>query len=482
MPGISLGVLLAVLWPAVWPLRLSANAQSSAERETASQTTAETSLPPVAVRCADNDEIFKRPERIQSPQVSRVLMVSRERSDRYNILQYLNEWSVACDAVESCQEALDLVSERQQKQQSYKLVLVDKAHMDMNVVQFASRLRAANRSDTNTLSNPLVLMAASSRLLDKQALLQAGYVDFLDLPPAKTLLFNLVKGSLQIPPQQDKVVHLLSRNRMAAPSPSRIDILLACSRSTIGRAARQALEAAGHKVYGVADGSKALAALSEHYFDLAIVDDKLPDMSAADLADLFRASQVDRFDMPLILLANRVAEHDSVFDARLNAAPLDGTQLLELIQQLSQNRLEQKHNSQPTSVQERQHYVTRNRQQFKLLDGQQLNDLLSLSARPEFMQALADEFDLDMQAGIEMMSQALHNQDFTMFRDAAQLIKASAASLGASLLYELGVCGCRYSQKDFSSGGDELLSEIRKSFAATLALLKKQLQEEAGPF
>jgi len=488
MPGISLGILLGILWPLLSSLLHAVSRRKSlfaAGNETFGQITEEKPLTCEAVSSAVNDAPYKRPARIQNPIVSRILLLSRDRSDRYNILQYLHEWSSACDVVHSCQEALNRVAERQQKHQSYKMILVDKAHIDMNLVQFASQLRAIS-SATGALANPLVLMAASSHLLDKQSLLQAGYIDFLDLPPAKTLLFNLVKGSLQPPQRQDKVIHLLSRSRPATPSRSGIDILLACSRQSVCGAARQALEAVGHKVYDVEDGSRALAALSEHYFDLAIVDENLSDMSATDLAGLFRATQVDRFDMPLILLSDKQLEqgaavqHNSNFDARLCASPLDDAQLLELTQQLSLNRLAQEQSSPLTSAQERQNYVTHNHQQFKLLDGQQLNDLLSLSARPEFMQALAEEFDLDMQAGIEMMSSSLQNQDFSMFRDAAQLIKASAASLGASLLYELGACGCRYSKKDFSSGGKGLLLEIRNSFTATLALLKKQLQEEAG--
>ncbi|MDH3280277.1 MAG: response regulator, partial [Gammaproteobacteria bacterium] len=241
------------------------------------------------------------------------------------------------------------------------------------------------------------------------------------------------------------------------------------------------LERDGHQVCLVENGEQALELLEEREFDVGIVDMHMPVMGGIEAIKMhrFAAAGEGRYMPFIVLTANATTEamvecQEAGADAYLTK-PIQAQQLSETVRRVAQKQTSSTPIVPPAFVVERS--GESQVRQDQTTDRTKLAELRALSSDDGFIKELVDTFIRDGERLISDMYEAYERGEYQRLREIAHALKGSAASIGASALfelnkelYELGVSGMR----EQASGW---LSDIREEYLQVKGELNRYVQD-----
>lgn len=113
-------------------------------------------------------------------------------------------------------------------------------------------------------------------------------------------------------------------------------ILVADDEADVGMIVSERLRRGGHEVVWAADGNVAVKMLEEFYFDLAILDIRMPGRDGYAVCSWIRTSPGHKM-MPVLLMSAFFEEHTKWEKSLANfflAKPFEGLHLLEVVKRL----------------------------------------------------------------------------------------------------------------------------------------------------
>ena len=228
-----------------------------------------------------------------------------------------------------------------------------------------------------------------------------------------------------------------------APGSSSLHILVADDNLTNQKLVEKILRRAGHSTHLVRNGEDAVIALTEHRFDLALLDLNMPVMGGLDAAKEYAFLSLGQKAVPLVALTADATQDtaDRCLEAGMVACitkPVTPADLIARIQGFVAH-------AGATASSASTVYDIRSHPQFSSnrasLDLQVMAELELLGGR-DFAADLLEGFVVEARALGTQIRQAAAADDMLSFRNGAHALRSAAANVGANLIHDL--CGqCR---------------------------------------
>ncbi len=383
----------------------------------------------------------------------RVLLVRPDAQDRRKLLQWMSNWVGEIETAHGELQALQMLKAALLDNRPFHALILDDPVRGLEPVRFARTI-----GGDATLGD-LALVVVTSAVDDADQLREAGFKTVLATPMDKIVLFNALHAVAAEDVAQRNVARLIDYYPRTERSERSLSILVAEDNPVNQKVVSKILERAGHQVQIVNNGEEAIEQLQDKDYDLAVVDMQMPVMSGIDAIKMFRFTRPDR-TMPFIVLTA-----NATVDARRQCAeagaegfltkPVQAARLTEMVARLcAENAVVQPvpHRDGPQSVIQPPEPAA---------DRTRLAELHSLSPDPRFIEELVEVFVADATRQIEELDGAYRRGEMVAFKEQAHSLKGSAASIGASRLYELGKRLNEIQVAEFAEQVPILLEEAR---------------------
>ncbi|MDH3692193.1 MAG: ATP-binding protein [Gammaproteobacteria bacterium] len=396
-----------------------------------------------------------------SPVNPKVLILSAENNDRRSIGRMISGWVGETETVRTPQEAIVKLRDASQRTEPFRSVVFDYPVPDLDPIQFAYDLL-----EEEVIQPPsLIIIGQSFGSSYRHNLMGAGYSAILESPVDKTLLFNALHD---VGPLEGQVARLIDYY----PKPQaekRLSVLVAEDNPVNRKVVSKILEREGHKVYLVENGEQALEILEEREFDVGIVDMHMPVMGGIDTIKMhrFAAAGEGRYMPFIVLTANAttgamVECQEAGADAYLTK-PIQAGQLSETVRRVVQKRPISKPIVPPAVVVDTSD-GPRERKEKTTADRTKLAELKALSSDQGFIKELVNTFIKDGGALISDMRKAYERGEYQRMREIVHAFKGSAASIGATTLFELNKELYELSVSSIYEQAPGLLSDIHEEY------------------
>ena len=214
----------------------------------------------------------------------RVLVVDDNEVNRMVLVRALQSFGAQAIECESGTQALAWVCEARQTGLVFDLVLLD-AHMpDLDGFEVAAQLRAL----PGCLEIPLIMLSSAGLKGDAQRSRDAGFDAYLSKPFTRHELVQVICRVIQ--GSSTHSAGLVTRHTVT-DGQAALDVLLVEDNVVNQKLAVALLNRWGHRVTVANNGELALMALSQHRFDLVLMDMLMPVMGGLEATRLFRASE-----------------------------------------------------------------------------------------------------------------------------------------------------------------------------------------------
>lgn len=256
-------------------------------------------------------------------------------------------------------------------------------------------------------------------------------------------------------------------------------ILVAEDNPTNQRITQLILESAGYHATIVDNGEKALDALEQGNFDLALFDLSMPVVSGLEALKLYQYTTSK--PIPVLMLSANVTVETIADCQRAGCAefltkPVRPTVLLEAIDRNLAERATELRSVTPAPARydERPALVVVD---TPPIDHTVLGDLGRLSTDPTFVERLLRGFRADTERLVQSISDALAARRYELVKDAAHALKGGAGSVGATQLVQLALRFEKATYETLRVRAAVWTEELTRAAAETLAALEKHLDE-----
>ncbi len=421
-------------------------------------------------------EMEKQPERAGTGAGelagARVLLVGFPHAQREALEQSLSGWGATAVAVAGVDEGVTRLVAEISLERPYHSALLYSEGKDL---QLAQRFR---RSAPDP-APPLVLAMQRTAEVPRFAALSAGFGAVLEMPFDKRQLFNVLHSVTAGEEAGDGVVRLQDYARRSGAAKG-LQVLVADDNPTNREVLGRILERGGHVATLVSDGERALDALENSRFDIALIDRNMPRLSGIETVQAIRLTAGARERLPVVVLSADVTPEakreclEAGADAFL-AKPIEAARLLQELQRLCGGKAQEA--AHPVDVESLRPGRAEKPGPTPVVNADTLADLEELGSSPAFMDKLIGVFVADNVTLMGKMEAALAARNVGEFRSHLHAMKGSAASMGAEHLTvycrELG----RYSDSEVKLQIPALLKTLREELAATREAFEHYLQD-----
>ncbi|HLX80251.1 MAG TPA: ATP-binding protein [Burkholderiales bacterium] len=403
---------------------------------------------------------------------ARVLLVGFPQPQREALEQSLAGWGATAVAVGSVEEGVArLIAEISLARPYYGALL----YSESKDLQLAQRFRRAAPDP----APPLVLAMQRTAEVPRFAALSAGFGAVLEMPFDKRQLFNVLHSVTAGEEAREGVVRLQDYARRSGAAKG-LQVLVADDNPTNREVLGRILERGGHVATLVSDGDRALDALENTRFDIALIDRNMPRLSGLETVQAIRLTTGARERLPVIVLsadATPEAKRECLeagADSFL-AKPIEAARLLEELQVLCGGKGQDIAESAATMDAPRLLGAERREGPVPIINADTLADLEELGSSAAFMDKLIGVFVADNITLLAKMEASLAARNVGEFRSHLHAMKGSAASMGAERL--TGYCKevGRYSDSEVKLRIPALLKSLREELAATRDAFERYL-------
>ena len=312
------------------------------------------------------------------------------------------------------------------------------------------------------------------------AALSAGFGAVLEMPFEKRQLFNVLHSVTAGEEAREGVVRLQDYARRGGASKG-LHVLVADDNPTNREVLSRILERGGHTATLVADGERALEALDNSHFDIALIDRNMPRLSGLETVQAIRLTAGARERLPVVVLSADVTPDskreclEAGADSFL-AKPIEAARLLEELQTLCGAKAPESAKPVVAGGGARPFRVER-RGPAQVMNSDTLADLEELGSSPAFMDKLIGVFVADNVTLMAKIEASLAARNVGEFRSHLHAMKGSAASMGAERLTAHCKDMGRLSDAEVKLQIPALLKTLREALAATRDSLERYLEE-----
>ncbi len=421
-------------------------------------------------------ELEKQPERTGAVAGelagARVLLVGFPQAQSVAIEQSLAGWGATPVAVTSVDEGAKRLVAEISLAKPYHSALLYSEGKDL---QLAQRFRRAAPDP----APPIVLAIQRAADVPRFAALSAGFGAVLEMPFEKRQLFNVLHSVTAGEEARDGVVRLQDYARRGGSSKG-LHVLVADDNPTNREVLARILERGGHTATLVSDGERALDALENSHFDIALIDRNMPRLGGIETVQAIRLTQGARARLPVVVLSADVTPEakleclEAGADAFLGK-PIEAARLLEELQALCASKPEA---AKPVAIEGlRPSSRMAIQGPAPVVNADTLADLEELGSSPAFMDKLIGVFVADNVTLMAKIESALAARNVGEFRSHLHAMKGSAASMGAERLTSYCKEMGRLSDAEVKLQIPTLLKSLREELATTRDSLERYLQE-----
>jgi two-component system, sensor histidine kinase RpfC len=257
-------------------------------------------------------------------------------------------------------------------------------------------------------------------------------------------------------------------------------ILVADDNRTNQKVIAKILERAGHEPTIVDNGERALDALTQHDFDVVLMDVNMPVMNGIEAVKLYRFSALGKKRVPVVALTADATPEMSArcTEAGMDACvtkPVEPARLLQIVEAMVER-------SAPTAAEPGESETVRmisSHPKFQAahasVDFAKLADLESLGGSG-FVGQLIEEFLVDADAVLREMAAAVAANDVEAFRDRAHALRSGAANIGARNMYKICLSWRNIGQRELASDGEAHVRKLQTEFEEVRAALSRRLE------
>jgi two-component system sensor histidine kinase/response regulator len=240
-----------------------------------------------------------------------VLIVDDNETNRMVLSEYLSDWNMRVDCASGATEALELCRQAKEKQDPYRLVVLDMVMPDVNGLQLAESLR-----DATLMGDAEILMLTSLYpTVEPTELKQRGISHYLPKPVRKLELRQCLLRALG---EQDELetnkgtepVDRLSQRPSPRRSISResrahlpCEILVAEDNSVNRKVAQAFFDSLGIGIDFAENGLEALAAWRSGNYRLIFMDCEMPEMDGFETTRRIRTEEKSNALTPVTIVA-----------------------------------------------------------------------------------------------------------------------------------------------------------------------------------
>jgi signal transduction histidine kinase/DNA-binding response OmpR family regulator len=417
-------------------------------------------------------KIIKDQRCISEAAQKRALIVDDNATSREFLQQQLNNWGIENTCAANAKAALWLIQEAADNQKPYDLAILD---MNMPEVDGLT-LAQAIKSDAQLKATSILMMTSLRRSSDRERFRAAGLHAHLTKPVKSSQLFYCLENAFSQNGTAPTHSHspLLDQAEIFSPVDSHSvggerhhkhrRILLVEDSLATPKVTLNQLKALGYQVEEASSRAAAISALEKAAYDLVLMDCQNSEAEVIETAAEIRRRDRADFHTPLIALLKeaRPGEREKFIEAGADEClikPVKSDELVSLIELLILHSLPEAWLSNSAPIDN------------KVLS--QLSDLQTESGN-HFLSQLIDLFKKGASQHIQLMREALSNQDQATLTRAAAYLRGSCLSIGATHMGQI----CSFlEQQGAAKSPDEasgLLSRLEKEFVRVVEALEIQ--------
>jgi len=235
-----------------------------------------------------------------------VLIVDDNAMHRRLLTELLTHWHMQPLAVASGAAALSTLEQAQKAGEPFQLVLVDAMMPAMDGFALVEQIKA----QSVLVGVTIMMLSSGGQRGDALRCQEVGIAAYLPKPVMPWELWHTIQALLSPVPAPAKAPTLVTRHTLAEQRRA-LHILLAEDNVVNQRLAVRLLEKLGHTVVVAVHGEAALAALTQHAFDLILMDVQMPIMGGLEATAAIRAQeQTTGAHLPIIAMSAHATQGD----------------------------------------------------------------------------------------------------------------------------------------------------------------------------
>ncbi|MCY3024247.1 MAG: response regulator, partial [Planctomycetota bacterium] len=219
----------------------------------------------------------------------RALVVDDNALNRMILRKYLESWKMQVVETEHGAQCLEAIHRARNAGEHYDLLLLDCLMPGMNGFEVAAQLKREGGYEKCTI----IMLSSLDEKGDRERCRQLGIAQFLVKPVSPSALFNGIIGILGKAAPSDRTRVSLGKERKEAKAevpvlPPNMKILVAEDNPVNVKLVVRLLERAGVRADIADNGVKALQALKQKDYDLALMDVQMPEMDGVQVTQAVR--------------------------------------------------------------------------------------------------------------------------------------------------------------------------------------------------
>jgi signal transduction histidine kinase/DNA-binding response OmpR family regulator len=235
-----------------------------------------------------------------------VLVVDDNATNRRNLHELLTHWGMRPTSVDSGQAALTALAQARDLGATFPLVLLDAVMPEMDGFTLAAQIK----QDPPLAGATIMLLTSGGQRGDAARCRELGITAYLTKPVTQAELWDAILMTLR-PSPAAPVPALITRHPVLPPR-QRWHVLLAEDNVVNQRLAARILEKWGHMVTVVRTGKEALTTLTQHSFDLVLMDVQMPEMDGLEATAAIRAQErMTGTHLPIIAMTANAMQGDA---------------------------------------------------------------------------------------------------------------------------------------------------------------------------
>ncbi len=342
----------------------------------------------------------------------------------------LERWHVKSVCMEDDAPLLSTLADAESSGQSFDALILDRSRLHCK----PELLAQAVRENLRLGELDLILLDHEVNQGADSIMYSAGFNAVLHPPIEESLLFNALHAASVVEQSAGDVISISDIYQRKQGMKS-LKILLAEDNPVNQEVISEVLQRAGHSVQLVADGEKALDALSsETHFDLVLLDMNMPEVSGLDVLKEFRF--VDTSGNTPVVMLSADAMPDTIRQCREAGAndyltkPVEIAHLLQTVTRYGNTQIAETLKLEPRNVPPAEQKQDIDNDAEDILDTDMLQELVWICRSPEKFIEFINLFETSAAGQIAKLKLAAQSGDANAFVNAAHTFKGSAVTMG----------------------------------------------------
>jgi|GEM_PF-147288 len=241
-------------------------------------------------------------------QGAHVLVVDDNATNREIFMAQLRAWGVRAEEAVDGVTALQVLQSASAGGDAFQVAILDMQMPDMDGVTLAMAIKA----DATLRQTELVLMTSLCRRGDGRRMEEIGFAAYLPKPARQADLFGVLSAVLAVSVAAQSEQPLITRHSVREMHRSALRLLLAEDNLTNQQVALGILSKLGLRADIVENGVEAIKALTNHPYDLVLMDVQMPEMDGLEATRQIRdpRSTVLNHQIPIIAMTAHAMQSD----------------------------------------------------------------------------------------------------------------------------------------------------------------------------